>query len=114
MSKEPKMDIDVLRQMLDIPTPEADTLAPTPFALRVAEILTQALAHLRTEGVIEVEDANVDLLASEITEAALDSSSIKRLQRRLVKALIHSELVEEVYGTDEEIASALRPFLEAI
>jgi hypothetical protein len=31
-----------------------------------------------------------------------------------VKTLIQSDFVEEVYGTGEEIATALRPFLDGI
>ncbi len=76
--------------------------------------MTKALASLRAEGMIEVEDANVEGLATEIIDAALESSSLKRLPLRIVKALIHSDLVEEVYGTDDEISTALHPFLAQI
>ena len=94
--------------------PEAVTSDPTPFALRVADVLTKAVVKLRADGVIEVEDAKVEELANEVVSTALESTSLKRLPLRLVKTLIHSEYVEEVYGTDEEISAALRPVLDEL
>jgi len=112
MSRDSEIDLKGLRDMLGLPEPEKSE--PTAFAQNVAATLTQALAKLRADGMIEVEDANVDGLAAEVIDAALESSSVKRLPLRLVKTLIHSDLVEEVYGTDEEISSALRPFLDGL
>jgi len=80
----------------------------------VASVLKKAIASMRAGGTIEVEGANVDALAREVTDAALESATLKRLPPRIVKTLIHSDLVEEVYGTDEEIAAALRPFLDEL
>jgi hypothetical protein len=112
MSEDAKIDPKRIREVFGLPEPEESE--PTPFARNVAATLTSALAKLRADGVIEVEDANMDGLASEVIEAALESSSVKRLPLRLVKTLIHSDLVEEVYGTDEEVTSALRPFLDGL
>ena len=64
--------------------------------------------------VIEVEDANCEGLAAEIIDVALEATSPKRMPRRILQALIHSDFVEEVYGSDGDIAEALRPFLEGI
>ena len=112
MSGDSEIDLKRVRDMLGLPQPEE--AEPTPFAQNVAVTLTKALAQLRADGVIEVEDENVEALATEVIEAALESSSVKRLPLRLVKTLIHSDLVEEVYGTDEEVSSALRPFLDGL
>ncbi len=112
MSRESEVDLKRVREMLGLPEPEPSE--PTPFAQKVAVTLTQALAKLRADGILEVEDGNAEALATEVIEAALESSSVKRLPLRIVKTLIHSELVEEVYGTDEEVASALRPFLDGL
>ena len=112
MSKDSDLDLKSLRDIFQLAEPEKSE--PTPFAQTVATTLTEALAALRANGIIEVEDANVDGLAAEIIDAALESSSLKRLPLRIVKALIHSDLVEEVYGTDAEISAALRPFLDGI
>jgi len=112
MSEDPKLDLKRVRDMLGLPEPVESE--PTPFAQNVATTLTSALAQLRADGIIEVEDPNMAGLAAEVIEAALESSSAKRLPLRLVKTLIHSDLVEEVYGTDEEVSSALRPFLDSL
>ena len=112
MSKVSETDMKELRGMLGLGEPEKSE--PTPFAKSVAAALTEALASLRASGMIEVEDGNMDGLAAEVTDAALESRSVGRLPLRIVKTLIHSELVEEVFGTDEEISSALRPFLDRL
>lgn len=112
MSKDSDIDLKSLRDIFQLAEPEKSE--PTPFAQSVAATLTKALASLRADGVIEVEEANVEALAAEVIDAALESSSLKRLPLRIVKALIHSDLVEEVYGTDTEISAALRPFLDGI
>lgn len=112
MSGDSKSDLNSLRGMLGLP--EAETPPPTPFARSVARALGEAVACLRRDGMIEVEDANVEALANEVSEVALESTSLKRLPLRVVKTLIHSDFVEEVYGTDEEISTALRPFLDGI
>lgn len=112
MGEDSKIDLDSLRDMLGLP--EAVTSEPTPFALNVASVLTKAVVTMREQGVIEVEDGNLEGLANQVVDVALEATSLKRLPLRLVKTLIHSDLVEEVYGTDEEIATALRPFLDEL
>lgn len=112
MSGDSEIDLKELRRRLGLAEPEKSE--PTPFAQRVAATLTEALASLRADGMIEIEDANVEGLATEVIDGALESSSVERLPLRIVKTLIHSDLVEEVYGTDEEISSALRPFLDRL
>lgn len=112
MSGDSEIDLKQLRDMLGLAEPE--TSEPTPFAQRIASTLTKALESLRANGMIEVEDASVAALNTEVIDAALESKSVERLPLRLVKTLIHSDHVEEVYGTDEEISSALRPFLDGL
>ena len=109
MSEDPEFDLAALLGL-----PEKEKSEPTPFALSMAAALTKAIASMRAEGVIEVEESNLDGLVAEVVDAALESSSLKRLVLRVVKTLIHSDLVEEVYGTDEEISASLRPFLESV
>jgi hypothetical protein len=113
MSSDSELDLNGLRNLLGLPA-EPEAAEPTPFALNVATILTKAVTTLRAQGVIEVEDAKLEALANEIVNAVLESKSLKRLPQRIVNTLIHSELVEEVYGTDEEISTALRPFLDEL
>lgn len=112
MTRDTDEKLKNLRDIFGLPQPEKSE--PTPFEQSVAAALTEALASLRAEGTIEVEDANMEGLAAEVIDAAVQSSSVKRLPLRIVKALIHSDLVEEVYGTDDEISAALHPFLDRI
>lgn len=112
MGRDSEIDLKGIRELFELPEPEANE--PTEFAKRVAATLGEALTALRASGTIEVEDANFAPLANEIAEAALEAKSAKQLSSRIVKGLIQSDFVEEVYGTDVEISSALRPFLDRI
>ncbi len=109
MSEDPEFDLAALLGL-----PQKEKAEPTPFAQSMAAALTKAVASMRAEGMIEVEDANFDALVAEVVEAALESSTLKRLVLRVVKTLIHSDFVEEIYGTDAEISASLSPFLEAV
>ncbi len=113
MSRHSKSELKTLRGMLGLadPGPEPE---PTPFAQSLARALEQAIASLRAQGIIEVEDANLEALTAQVAGVALESASLKRLPLRLTKTLIHSDLVEEIYGTDAEISAALLPFLDGI
>ena len=113
MGKDSELDMNSLRGLLGLPA-EPEAAEPTPFALNMASVLTKAIVALRAQGVIEVEEANLEALANEFVNVALELSSLKRLPQRLVNSLIHSDLVEEVYGTDAELSAALRPFLEEL
>lgn len=93
--------------------PEEEPAEPTPFAQSMNAALKNAVVSMRAQGVIEVDEGKTDALVDEITEAALEASSLKRLLKRVVNTLIHSELVEEVYGTDEELSASLRGYLES-
>ena len=105
-------DLNAFRNLLGLA--EEQPAEPTAFAQGVAEVLSKAVVAMRAAGVTEVEDDKLEGLTKEVVDAALESSSVKRLPLRIVKTLIHSDLVEEVYGTDEEIGAALRPFLDQL
>jgi len=113
MSRDPKSELETLRGMLGLAEPEPEA-APTAFAESLAAAVARALVALRADGVIEVEDANLEALTNEVAEVALETTSFKRLPIRITKTLIGSDFVEEIYGTDAEITTALRPFLDGI
>ena len=50
-------------------------------------------------------------LVNEVTEAGLDSSSPKQLIKKVLHTLIHSDRVEEIYGTDVMLKATLGKFL---
>ena len=66
---------------------------------------------MRTQGIIEVEDDSMPALIAEATEAGLDTKSPKQLVKRVIRVLLESENVEEVYGTDEAISSSIKDLL---
>ena len=99
-----------LRELLGLPEEEPEE--PTAFAKSVSAALTDALAAMRREGVVEVEDENLAALTAELTAAAVEARSLKRLLRRVVDTLVNSTRVEEVYGTDEELSTFFRRFFE--
>ena len=84
----------------------------SPFAKRLGAALAEAVEALRADGVIEVEDGHLELLVAEVTEVGLDSRSPKQLIKKVIRSLIASDHVEEVYGTDDEISAQLRRFLD--
>jgi len=99
-----------LKGLLGLPAEEPKD--PTSFERSVGEALAAALAAMRAEAILAVEDENVDALVVEIQQAAVESSSLKKLLKRVVNTLVHSERVEEVYGTDPELERFLRRFFE--
>ena len=107
LSEEPEFDLKALLGL-----PDEEPAAPTAFEQSVGEALAAAVAAMRVAEIVEVEDANVDALVTELREAAVQSSSLKKLLRRVVGTLVHSTRVEEVYGTDAELTSFLRGFFE--
>lgn len=113
MSRDSKTELNTLRGIFGLAEPEPEP-EPTPFAQALARVMAEAVVTLRADGIIEVEDANVEALTQEIASVALEATSLKRLPLRLTKTLIHSDFVEEIYGNDTEISAALRPFLDRL
>lgn len=107
MAEDSEFDLNALLGL-----PEEKPAEPTAFEQSVGQALGAAVAAMRAEEIIEIEDANVEALVTELKNAAVESSSLKKLLRRVVNALVHSERVEEVYGTDTELSAFLRRFFE--
>ena len=82
------------------------------FAQQVGAALAKAVAAMRTDGIIEVNDGSVDPLIAEVTEAGLDSRSPKHLVKKVIRTMLESEYVEEVYGSDDAISASLHRFLD--
>jgi hypothetical protein len=94
------------------PVEEAEPEAPmSAFGLRLAAAVRAAVEQMRREGNLEVEDAEVDALIDEVTEAGLDSNSPKQLTKKVLHTLLNSDRVEEIYGTDEMLKATLAIFL---
>jgi hypothetical protein len=115
MSKDRDADMAaLLRAVVDgdaLELAEPEVEAVSPFAAKLSGALAEAIAVMRGEGIIEVEDDYVDALVAEAVEAGLDTKSPKQLVKRVIRTLLESDSVEEVYGTDHDIEASLRRLL---
>lgn len=94
------------------PEPELESELPmSAFGLRLTAAVRAAIEQMRQEGNLEVEESQVEALISEVAEAGLDSNSPKQLIKKVMNTLIHSDRVEEIYGTDEMLKATLAGFL---
>ena len=113
MSKERKVAGKALLEMVVDPERRETVLEPSAFGQGLGEVLKAAVESMRADGTIEVEDSHLDALVAEVVEAGLDSRSPKQMAKRVIRTMLQSDHVEEIYGTDEMLDVALRRFLEA-
>ncbi len=92
-------------------TPNEPELPASAFAQRLRTVLAEAISTMRANGMLEVEDDQMESLVAEVAEAGLDTKSAKQLVSRIIRTLLESDHVEEIYGTDDEIRDALRQLL---
>lgn len=85
---------------------------PTPFERQLAATLQDAISRMIKDGLIEVEESHVEALVVEMTEAGKDAHSPKHMLKKLVKVLVHSERIDELYGTDEMLMDALKAMIQ--
>ena len=84
-----------------------EELARSPFAIKLAESIGEALRVMQVEGAVEIEEGSLESVIVEVTESGLDARSPKQLVKRVIRTLIESEHVAEVYGTDDELSALL-------
>lgn len=94
--------------------PAADVLEPeeaapppelTDFEKRLQASVDEVLGRLIASGDLEVIDRA--RLLEELTRVAADARSLKHLLKKLVKTLVHSDAVEEIYATDDQLREEL-------
>jgi len=105
-SQDPSADLSALLREL---TGEEEPAEPerSPFAIKLAESIGEALRAMRSEGAIELDEGSLDTVIIEVTESGLDARSPKHLVKRVLRTLMESEHVDEVYGTDDELGAIL-------
>ena len=113
MSKERKLAGKALLEMVVDSQGREPTLEPSAFGQGLGEVLKAAVESMRADGTVEVDDSKFDELVAEVIEAGLDSRSPKHMAKRVIRTLLQSDHVEEIYGTDEMLEVGLRRFLEA-
>ena len=112
VSEEEEAGLEALLAQLRAERRAAEPAA-SEFGERLKEALVAAVEHLRAKELVEVSDEQAPALIEEVTGAGLDARSPKQLMKSVVRTLIRSELVEEVYGTDEMLFDELRQFLDS-
>ncbi len=110
MSKE--IDLEALLAAVGAESTQEAQPEASEFGQQLSAALEEAVGHLRTQGLVEVTDENAAAVVSEVTAAGLDARSPKQLMKRVVRTMIDSENVEEVFGTDDMLFDALRSFLD--
>ncbi|MBN2343014.1 MAG: hypothetical protein JXX29_00700 [Deltaproteobacteria bacterium] len=81
---------------------------PSEFALQLRPRLENILQVLTQAEMIEFDDKNREPLIEEMTEAAENARNPKAILKALMYALIESEYVEEVYGSDPELLNHIQ------
>ena len=119
MDPDSDLDLKALLRALasddpdDVPLEDEPAAPMSPFGERLMAALGLAVDQMRKDGVLEVEEASVEGLVLEVTEAGLDSNSPKQLMKKVLQTLIASDRVEEIYGTDEMLKGTLGRFIGA-
>lgn len=108
MSKEKELLESLLGALNEEVPPEPDT----PFGQQLQAAMGSAVAYMRAEGVIEVEDDAVESLVAELTSVGLEAHSPRQMMKRMSRTLLQSDHVEEVFGSDDDISAAVKRFLE--
>jgi len=81
------------------------------FARQLRGAIAEAVLVMRTNGMLVVDNDEIESLIAEVAEAGLDTKSAKHLVNRVIKTLLESDHVEEIYGTDDELRRAFRQLL---
>jgi len=89
-----------------------DAGSPSGGARTVPEVIDQALisavGYFVEQGTIEMSALRLDPLLEDLHKATLKAASFDDAIGQVVNALVESKNVEEVFGTDEELAQVLR------
>lgn len=96
--------------------PAAEAPAPenvdTPFLRSLRAALSVALDKMIEEELIDLNPDRKPALLAELVEAGANARTAQHLLKSLTDALVNSELVEEIYATDEEVGRFIRARLE--
>ena len=110
-NQDPSADLSELLRALGEEEEPTET-ERSPFAIKLAESIDQALRTMCAEGAIEIDEGSLETVIVEVTESGLDARSPKHLVKRVVRTLMESDHVDEVYGTDDELGAILTRSLE--
>lgn len=83
-----------------------------PYVRFLAVAIERAVGDLVARERIEVEEPNRLPLISELIAKAAQAETPKRMLKALVRGLVGSEYVEEIYASDDELRDAMKKHLE--
>ncbi len=82
--------------------------AKTEFEILLLAGLEQAIVALVSDGSVELESEQQPALLTELLEVALEARTPKAMIKVLLKTLIDSEHVLEVYATDQQLTTGFQ------
>lgn len=94
------------------PEPEAEPPADTPFLRSLRIALDGALDEMIRAELVELDPANKPALLEELVEAGANARSAAHLLKSLTDALVDSDLIDEVFASDEQVERFIRSRLE--
>lgn len=74
----------------------------------IDEALVTAVGYFVEQGTIEMSPLRLEHLLDDLHKATLKAVDFEDAIVRVIEALVESKHVEEVFGTDEELATVLR------
>ena len=82
------------------------------FLAQLRALLEQAVNAFHKKGMIELEEGELEPLMVELLGAAAMAENPKKLLKSLVKTMVQSDHVAEVYASDQELLYSLKSILE--
>ena len=95
-------DLGFLRAVLGGDAPAGDP--PSPHIAREVEA---ALAALVGAGLVEIDDDRRPALVAELATVVGEARSPRDYLKRFVRCVVHSDHVEEIYGSDDELQAVV-------
>lgn len=90
---------------------EEEAIEPTAFTLALSAALVKALETMESRQWLEVAEGAQPQLVAELVIAASDAHNPKHMLKKLVKTLVGSDHVEEVFATDNQLREVLQSVL---
>lgn len=98
------IDVGLLLSALDGGDPSAPRAPASPQITREVE---SALAALVSASLIEIDDDRRPALVAELCTVVGEARSPRDYLKRFVRTIVHSDHVEEIYGSDDELREVI-------
>jgi hypothetical protein len=95
------IDVGLLLSALDGDAPRA------PASPQITREVESALAALVSASLIEIDDDRRPALVAELCTVVGEARSPRDYLKRFVRTIVHSDHVEEIYGSDDELREVI-------